>query len=97
MDQNFLWWSDRVCTVESLDDVADAVVACVFDHYYDRPDSCLPYGLSSTEQKILGPIVTEFMTNIYPDWSSSTVPFSIADENYDRLKKIVVEKLSEIE
>lgn len=72
-------WSDRSGWVDLSDpeSIADIVEFCVFDHYYDRTEDGIPYGME-TVRPLLAPVVEEYLSQVEPDWKNKTV------SSYDR-------------
>ena len=91
-----LTWSDRAAFVfpEDAEGIADAIVSCAFDHYYDRTDTGVPDGLPDEISVVCAEIVARRLDVFYPGWRDSTIPWSKdGDKEEERLREELVTKL----
>ena len=64
-------WSDRSMYIDpdSPEDVVEAICHCVFDRYYDRTASGVPYGLSRGIQDAVAPVIAKHLSAVWNDWT----------------------------
>ncbi len=70
-----LTWSDREAHMrpDDLDEVAEVVLNCALDHWYDRTPIGVPHGLNQKRTEALAPIVAEHLSRAEPGWKEKTV------------------------
>jgi hypothetical protein len=90
-------WSDRSLAVyyDDPESLADAVVRCSLDHYYDRTDDGVPYGVDKRERDVLAPIVARHLSAARADWEHHTVDLS--DEGRAAFFKELIEALKKLQ
>ncbi len=68
-------WHDRLHRIDpaSAAQIANVVIACALDNYYDRTHTGIPYGLSAGVRVALAPIVERHLAAVNPRWREETV------------------------
>lgn len=75
-----LTWSDRSFTVfpDDMDEVAETIIACALDHYYDRYNG-VPDGLGKEVEAAVSPVVAKHLAAVNPDWRTVSIDMTEVD------------------
>lgn len=90
-------WSDREGWVDLADpeNVAEVILNCALDHYYDRTHDGIPYGIPDKTREALALVVAIHLSEVEPNWQNVTVYSYDKEEWRERFKKALIASYQE--